>query len=969
MMNRIFILLGWLAMLCGVCFAGEIPLGASPILGAVDAEVQVVVFFNFHCPHCVKELGALDSLRRSFPDRTAIVYKHFPLTSAPKSQLAHVVGQIVYDELGPEGWAGYLKAVSAFMPATDDKVIGAAVTLGVDKKLLLELISSLGMVKALLEDDAALSRRLGIRGVPAVFVNGVPHEGHLAVVYRRLLESKTGGRFAESDNHLLAEQQTAARSYKASSSLIDDLTGDCRFDLEDFAVLASVWLSDPNCAGNPLCPDRNGDNMVDIADLYDLAMKFASGTTRAPALVFIGNAIDFETGQYNQPREVCLDNLGKYDPETGALVGDNYNADLNGYTLDGFFAETVQDSLWPSLPPLAVLDNDFRIPFEGNATIDPSYSHIWAAKVNMYYHVNNFRSNFLNADFFKSLNLDPEIEKNLTTRQFRAGGYQDYPDSEESIPTLRMSEGHSLTNPRGGAIFPVENVVQFYARQRRVPAEEATIISHGFDASFVIGEFSGLLPFWITGTNKLFPPDARCITDWQFNVAGCLNDAINAWSGYRYSGDSEVYKTYRYNLKTWAARTCDDAGGIPCGQGIKIDNVMMHDESNTSGDQIFPFKNELPAGRTSDDLPVGTDRAGLYFSAVFYDISNEVGLGDYKADQLLWKTISLITDVDGLSMREFGDLILDAAAALWPNGAGGSIYDSVLVQVLSSRGIAVNGVATFHDNLPARVGSAGTLNKGNSSAFGTTHPDKQNTMALNTYAYNYKKIFSNGYTAPDLDYQYMTYSFYEHSKYGPCDKVLFTDANGTFNESGAFETFGEYNYDGGYVATFENREIANKSLFVPGNYTHWMRHRNRCANEEEAPSTIDVHSFGFIATGEMKNGFSFAAVKTSESESTVSYDLTIYDPSVSMSGPRSGAASYVWEVSDYHGAAVGGSGAELSVELAKNEPITITITRSRAGYDDDVLVKHERSNDLDRQGGRAFIVDCLNADPVTHKCK
>ena len=51
---------------------------------------------------------------------------------------------------------------------------------------------------------------------------------------------------------------------------------------------------------------------------------------------------------------------------------------------------------------------------------------------------------------------------------------------------------------------------------------------------------------------------------------------------------------------------------------------------------------------------MASDLASLYVAAIFYDIANEAGLGVHKADLLIWKTISLITDNVNFPMRAFG---------------------------------------------------------------------------------------------------------------------------------------------------------------------------------------------------------------------------------------------------------------------------------------------------------------------------
>ena len=118
---------------------------------------------------------------------------------------------------------------------------------------------------------------------------------------------------------------------------------------------------------------------------------------------------------------------------------------------------------------------------------------------------------------------------------------------------------------------------------------------------------------------------------------------------------------------------------------------------------------------------MASDLASLYIAAVLYDIANEAGLGLHKTDLLIWKTISLVTDNVNFPMRAFGAKVQEAARALWPDSrpgrAGLSLYEEDINDVLTSRGIPLNGVSDFRTNLPPAVGDAMTLEINAASKF------------------------------------------------------------------------------------------------------------------------------------------------------------------------------------------------------------------------------------------------------------
>lgn len=231
-------------------------------------------------------------------------------------------------------------------------------------------------------------------------------------------------------------------------------------------------------------------------------------------------------------------------------------------------------------------------------------------------------------------------------------------------------------------------------------------------------------------------------------------------------------------------------------------------------------------------------------------------------------------------------------------------------------------------------------------------------MPPGTYNYGGRRIFIDQYTDLDDDFQYMSLHLGKESKYGPCDKLLLSDGTFEVDTSVPTSEFGEYKGDGTYLVQLTDRNLGNRAVFVPGQQVRYVQHRNRCENEQQAAHFLDVNPFGFYVHRRIKNGFSFSVSRVSETEDDIEYELTIVDPSLSMTGPRTGPAEYTWTISDANQNAVQSVGQSLVVTLPRNEPILIAITRVRGSYE-DVISMWERSNDLDRNSGKAFVADCV----------
>jgi hypothetical protein len=371
---------------------------------------------------------------------------------------------------------------------------------------------------------------------------------------------------------------------------------------------------------------------------------------------------------------------------------------------------------------------------------------------------------------------------------------------------------------------------------------------------------------------------------------------------------------------------------------------MMFDEANTTKDGVFPYS--WPSGLTGDDGPTTSDLASLYFAAIFYDLANDAGLGVHKADLLIWKTISLITNNVTFPMRAFGAKVQEAARALWPDPrpgrAGLSRYEEDVADVLTSRGIPLNGVADFRTNLPVAIGDATTLDVASANGFGSSHPDAQ----PNANSYGSLTTFQNGYTQTNANNpSYVAYQFYKHSKYGPCDKLVLTDGTFTTTSTNWF-----YNSNGTFYLELTDRELGNLVLLAPSNHIRWMRSRQRCPNEATGFYAEDVRPFGFRVIQATPNGFSFTASALSETATNKTYQLTIVDPSTNTLG----AASYAWSFTNHLGTATSVTGSLVQYTATKDEPFTVSITRTRASIT-DTLTLRERGNDLDRNGGSAFV--------------
>ena len=139
----------------------------TPPVGAKDADVIVVEFFDYNCPFCKKLAPALQALLQADP-KVALIYKDWPILSevsrhAARSALA-------------AGWQGkYLIAHDVLMgashlasPGQVDELLRSA---GIDVQKLKQASDAHGAeIDALLRRNDTEARALGIRGTPGLLV-------------------------------------------------------------------------------------------------------------------------------------------------------------------------------------------------------------------------------------------------------------------------------------------------------------------------------------------------------------------------------------------------------------------------------------------------------------------------------------------------------------------------------------------------------------------------------------------------------------------------------------------------------------------------------------------------------------------------------------------------------------------------------------------------------------------------------
>jgi protein-disulfide isomerase len=156
----------------------KLDLSKAPRLGAEDAPIHFVEFFDYACPHCAQFKPMMDKLAEEQSGKVAEYFLMFPLGKWPDSKSAAQAGLAAFKQ-------GKFKEMHALLftraPHHDkEAVIGYAKELGLD---MAKFETDYNAAAAQVESDRAQGEGAGVESTPTVFFNNRKYEGPLNPKY------------------------------------------------------------------------------------------------------------------------------------------------------------------------------------------------------------------------------------------------------------------------------------------------------------------------------------------------------------------------------------------------------------------------------------------------------------------------------------------------------------------------------------------------------------------------------------------------------------------------------------------------------------------------------------------------------------------------------------------------------------------------------------------------------------------
>ena len=150
------------------------------VLGASDSPVTVVEFSDFQCPFCRKLAPELKKVLSKYQGRVQLVFKNFPLDKQCNSLLDQEFHQAACQAAVAARCAGQFGSTQFWMmhdainQGSDlgkDGLIELAKNLELDTQVFTQCLDDPSVRERVIQ-DIELGIELGVRGTPALFVNG-----------------------------------------------------------------------------------------------------------------------------------------------------------------------------------------------------------------------------------------------------------------------------------------------------------------------------------------------------------------------------------------------------------------------------------------------------------------------------------------------------------------------------------------------------------------------------------------------------------------------------------------------------------------------------------------------------------------------------------------------------------------------------------------------------------------------------
>ena len=159
----------------------------SPFLGKKDAQVEVVIFSEFQCPHCSRLGPLFEQILENNPETVKIVYKNFPIRGHNNAKPAALAALAAHKQ--GKFWEYHDELYTNMRQLGPEKYQEIAENLKLDLEKFKKDQTAPEVIKQL-ETDLQDAKLAGVRGTPTIFINGRKLKQRNIVSVQKLIDEE-----------------------------------------------------------------------------------------------------------------------------------------------------------------------------------------------------------------------------------------------------------------------------------------------------------------------------------------------------------------------------------------------------------------------------------------------------------------------------------------------------------------------------------------------------------------------------------------------------------------------------------------------------------------------------------------------------------------------------------------------------------------------------------------------------------
>ena len=145
------------------------------VVGAAKAEITLVEYGSYDCPHCRAANARITEVREQLGDRVRYVFRHRPISG---SELARRAAELVEQASTPdEFWSAHVSLMTRSRTLTEEDLVADSEDLKLGERAPDDATAEASEATRRVDADVASSHASGVRFTPTFFINGERYDG------------------------------------------------------------------------------------------------------------------------------------------------------------------------------------------------------------------------------------------------------------------------------------------------------------------------------------------------------------------------------------------------------------------------------------------------------------------------------------------------------------------------------------------------------------------------------------------------------------------------------------------------------------------------------------------------------------------------------------------------------------------------------------------------------------------------